>query len=765
MVSTYLQYNLLTRDMKTSLNRTAEQTQVARDTAYYKENIGKVTTIDEFLDDYRLYSYAMKAHGLEDMTYAKAFMKKVLESDLNDDNSYANRLTDERYRNFAMAYSFSQGKAVVQTTAQEDAVIGLYNQTSARLDDRVKADTSYFNAAIDLVKSVDDLWGNERLRTYVLTSLRYDTSMSYQHFKAVVTSDLNDPRSYANTVTNDYKAGFQAKIDAIKASAKPEDLKNPNSAASIAIAGYQAQIDSVPDYKPLAAVFNFGTDGKVVSGKMAMDASNKASLNEAFILSQPRVTASAALINRSYFEAHVGTFTTTTDLLANSRMRSFIITAFGLPKSTATDTLDKILKSDPNDANSYANKNGGEFNANYKELAKAFNFNSSGTLNAGTPIQTATQTGTTGDVYMSRYNDADDAADETLVKQFKQLIGTVSSVDDLLDDMKMMRLVLNAFDLQDAGDSRRKLKQVLTSDLADPKSYANSLKDSRYTDMVKAFNFKADGTIGPPVLPQSQSEIMLTAKNYVINKSQFGTEDEKKKAKEEASYYNAQMEKIGSLDNFLKNRRLVEFVLVANHIDPDSVTDDQLKKIFKSDLEDPKSYVNTEADPRFREIVASFNFDKNGKVARQDSLGIQTRRGKLETEELYYNQTLEETQGEDNAGVRLALYFRRKASDIGSAYDLLADTALMQVVRTAFQIPEGLSSADVDKQYAYINRVMDIKTLQDPAEVEKLLKRFTALYDVDNNVDTSAAGLILSGQGGGISADALYTLMSLRKGG
>eukprot|EP01032_Pedospumella_encystans_P036304 gene36304-41076_t len=101
MVSTYLSYNLVNRDIKTSLERTGSDPLVARQTEYFKENIGQVSTLEEFLDDYQLYSYAMKAHGLEEMTYAKAFMKKVLESDLSDDASFANQLTDERYRNFA----------------------------------------------------------------------------------------------------------------------------------------------------------------------------------------------------------------------------------------------------------------------------------------------------------------------------------------------------------------------------------------------------------------------------------------------------------------------------------------------------------------------------------------------------------------------------------------------------------------------------------------------------------------------------------------
>ena len=128
MVSTYLSYDLVNRDIKANLQRVATSQQVERERAYYNENIGNITTLDDFLDDYRLYSYAMKAHGLEDMTYAKAFMKKVLESDLSDENSFANKLTDQRYRQFATAFLFSSGTAVTQTGRQMDTVIDKFKR-------------------------------------------------------------------------------------------------------------------------------------------------------------------------------------------------------------------------------------------------------------------------------------------------------------------------------------------------------------------------------------------------------------------------------------------------------------------------------------------------------------------------------------------------------------------------------------------------------------------------------------------------------------
>ena len=51
---------------------------MALETAYYLKHIGDVKSIDDFIKDTRLFNYAMKAFGLEDMAYAKAFMRKVL---------------------------------------------------------------------------------------------------------------------------------------------------------------------------------------------------------------------------------------------------------------------------------------------------------------------------------------------------------------------------------------------------------------------------------------------------------------------------------------------------------------------------------------------------------------------------------------------------------------------------------------------------------------------------------------------------------------
>lgn len=109
MLSTFTNYALITKDLPATLARKAASPVIARETAYFEARIGAVKSIDDFLGDRRLYAYAMKAFGLEEMTYAKAFMRKVLTEGADSATSFANRLADDRYVAFARAFDFAVG--------------------------------------------------------------------------------------------------------------------------------------------------------------------------------------------------------------------------------------------------------------------------------------------------------------------------------------------------------------------------------------------------------------------------------------------------------------------------------------------------------------------------------------------------------------------------------------------------------------------------------------------------------------------------------
>ena len=58
---------------------------------------------------------------------------------------------------------------------------------------------------------------------------------------------------------------------------------------------------------------------------------------------------------------------------------------------------------------------------------------------------------------------------------------------------------------------------------------------------------------------------------------------------------------------------------------------------------------------------------------------------------------------------------------------LLADKALLKFVQTTFSIPEAASRADLDIQVRNLEKHLNVKDLQDPKKVDKLIQRFSAM--------------------------------------
>jgi hypothetical protein len=203
----------------------ASRADVARDTQYYQDNIGKITSVDQFLKDKRLFSIAMKANGLEDMTFATAFMRKVLESDLSDTNSFANKLADTRYVAFAKQFNFTTTGAVqsnltyAQDNAQLDDTTGLYSKHRVNQGVAAATEAQYYQAKIPTLTSVDGLISDPRLFSYALTAASIDPTIASESvIRNVLTSDLSDPNSVANLIGDTVAtAGFARRSCEIRA--------------------------------------------------------------------------------------------------------------------------------------------------------------------------------------------------------------------------------------------------------------------------------------------------------------------------------------------------------------------------------------------------------------------------------------------------------------------------------------------------------------------------------------------------------------------
>ncbi|MEL6065077.1 MULTISPECIES: DUF1217 domain-containing protein [unclassified Methylobacterium] len=130
----------------------------------------------------------------------------------------------------------------------------------------------------------------------------------------------------------------------------------------------------------------------------------------------------------------------------------------------------------------------------------------------------------------------------------------------------------------------------------------------------------------------------------------------------------------------------------------------------------------------------------------------------------YIQQSIETDAGADNEGTRLALYFRRKVGSVKSAYGLLADPALAEVVRTAVGLPPESAKSSIDTQARLIERKVDLASFKDPAKLDQFIKRFTLLWDSKNNAAPQPAFALLTNSVPALDSDVLLSLQNIRGG-
>jgi hypothetical protein len=227
----------------------------------------------------------------------------------------------------------------------------------------------------------------------------------------------------------------------------------------------------------------------------------------------------------------------------------------------------------------------------------------------------------------------------------------------------------------------------------------------------------------------------------------------------ETEYYLANIGNIKSIDDFFADSRLYNYAIKAHGLEDMGYAKAFMRKVLTEGVDSEDAFAKQLTDSRYTDLVESLNFARNGAAATSfDS----AQKGVADK---YMRQTLEQNAGEENAGVRLALYFERMAPTIDSGYAILADDALAQVARTIMQMPDEFAASDIDKQAAAVEQAIDLDDLKDPTKLAKLLERFTALWEIDNSSDGYDPLAVFGSASRGISSDLLLSINTLKLGG
>ena len=271
MLSTTAAYLAVSSNLSRRQAATAAEGDVKAATNYYLANIGKVTSVAAFMEDDRLYSYAMTAFGLGDMTYAKGLMTKVLNGGVASATALANRLGDPRYKAFATAFNFAaDGAATTRATAATIGTTAKYVEQRLE-DDQAKTDKGvsnalYFSRHASSITSVYGLLADSTMLSVVKTAYGLSPTLGQSDIdtqaalltKLMPIADLQDDAKVAKLVSR-----YTARYDASKVDTPSDVLLADTSDASTSILDAASAGGAVP----AGSVLNlFGSGTSTASG-------------------------------------------------------------------------------------------------------------------------------------------------------------------------------------------------------------------------------------------------------------------------------------------------------------------------------------------------------------------------------------------------------------------------------------------------------------------------------------------------------------------
>lgn len=220
-----------------------------------------------------------------------------------------------------------------------------------------------------------------------------------------------------------------------------------------------------------------------------------------------------------------------------------------------------------------------------------------------------------------------------------------------------------------------------------------------------------------------------------IQKS-MGAISQRPEVKRESDYFLANIRTVKSADEFLKNDRLYKFAMTAFGLKDMIYGKAFMRKVLVEGLDGSKSFALQLADPRFRDFAEAFNFARYGATATAFD------RAQQGTVDRYLRIQLESDAGQNDEGVKLALYFQRRAPEVTSVYGLMGDPALYKVVQTALGLPAVYSNTDVDKQAAFLRSKINVEDFGDPVKLDNFITRFAAKWQAANGSPGQTAPLV-----------------------
>lgn len=428
-------YNLLVQTRERQQSAFNSSPAITRDVEALRRDLETIRTPDDLLNNRSALRVALGAFGLEQDINNSAFIRQVLESDLADETSFANRLRDQRYLGLARTFGFG---------GSEGPQIG----------------PAFGSEGLAQVQTVDDLLVDRRTLRSTLQSFGLERDLDNVFFlQRVLESDVSDPASFANQLSDPAYAELAGAFDFA-------NRNKPDNRVATFLEAAEGKLDELVLPEQLlrdqtllqASVELFDlprSDPLFLRRVLAADPTDPASLVNQ--LPDKRYLAFSEAFRFGW--PNVSEITDPDDFLANARVREETLDAFNI-SDRGDDFFRDLLNSDLSDPASFANQPGNE---PFLAFAEAFQ---TGLPRQPTPAQ-------------------------TFVAAITDEIETIEGPSDVVLNFDVQEATLDFFGVGRGNntDNLGFLQRVLGSDLSNPQSVAALSPDRRLLAFAEAFAF------------------------------------------------------------------------------------------------------------------------------------------------------------------------------------------------------------------------------------------------------------------------------------
>jgi len=146
------------------------------------------------------------------------------------------------------------------------------------------------------------------------------------------------------------------------------------------------------------------------------------------------------------------------------------------------------------------------------------------------------------------------------IKSFRERIGNIQTVDQLLADHELYSFIMKAYDLKDQIFGKALIAKVLKSDINDSTSLVNRLTSQKFKDLYKGLGFGVGGIGNTNTLNSAWQQKMV---DRFVERQFINAQADQNKTIGTVLEFRKQAGSIHSPFDFLKNPVLSEFIRTA----------------------------------------------------------------------------------------------------------------------------------------------------------------------------------------------------------